>query len=125
MVKANQYFSGVGRRKSAVAQVRLTNGQGTLTVNGETISLPPKLTHLLDLVDRQNQVNISVIARGGGLIGQVDAIVLGVARALVELNPDFRSTLRKAGFLTRDARVKERKKPGLRGARRAPQWAKR
>lgn len=125
MVKANQYFSGVGRRKAAVAQVRLTNGQGTLTVNGEIVSLPPKLVHLLELVDRHNQVNISVIARGGGLIGQVDAILLGVARALVELNPDFRSTLRKAGFLTRDARVKERKKPGLRGARRAPQWAKR
>jgi len=124
-MKTNQYFAGVGRRKAAVAQVRLTNGQGALTVNGEVKTIPPKLTHLLDLVDRKDSLNISVIARGGGLIGQVDAIVLGVARALVELNPDFRSSLRKAGFLTRDARVKERKKPGLRGARRAPQWAKR
>jgi len=119
------WFKGVGRRKRAVAQVRLVNGSGKLTVNEREIDLPLKLKHVFELVDRFGQFDVSVIARGGGMQGQVDAIVLGVARALVEINPDWRSTLRKGGYLTRDARIKERKKPGLKKARKAPQWAKR
>lgn len=121
----HDYFIGVGRRKSAVAQVRLNSGSGTLTVNGQDRPIPVKLQTMLELVGRVGQLNISAIVRGGGVTSQADAIVLGVARALVALNPDFKSTLRKGGYLTRDPRVKERKKPGLKRARRAPQWAKR
>lgn len=118
-------FAGVGRRKTAIAQVRLTSGKGKLVVNGLETPLPAQLTALFELVDRSGQLDVSVVVRGGGITGQLDAIVLGVARALVELNTDLRSTLRKAGYLTRDARKKERKKPGLKKARKAPQWAKR
>lgn len=121
----NNFFAGVGRRKTAVAQIRLTGGNGKFTVNFKEAELPAKIVTMLDLVGSTGKVDISAVTRGGGFIGQMDAITLGVARSLVELNPDFRSTLRKAGFLTRDARIKERKKPGLKGARKAPQWAKR
>ncbi len=124
-VEAAAWYKGVGRRKNAVAQVRLTTGSGQLLLNDKQIDLPLKLKHVLELVDRIEQFDISVIARGGGKQGQIDATVLGVARALVEINPDWRSTLRKGGYLTRDARIKERKKPGLKKARKAPQWAKR
>ena len=116
---------GVGRRKSAVAQVRILTGAGKLIINDREVDLPLKLKHVFELVDRLGQFDVSVIARGGGMQGQVDAVVLGVARALIEVNPDWRSTLRKGGYLTRDARIKERKKPGLKRARRAPQWSKR
>lgn len=125
MAKKNDFFTGVGRRKSAVAQIRLNSGKGVFIVNGEVLELPEKVKKVLETVDKFGSLDVSVIVRGGGVAGQIDAIVLGVARALVELNPDFRSGLRKAGFLTRDARIKERKKPGLKKARRAPQWAKR
>lgn len=125
MSKKSDFFTGVGRRKSAVAQIRLNSGRGLFLVNGAPIDLPDKVKKVLETVDKHESLDISVVVRGGGMAGQVDAIVLGVARALVELNPDFRAGLRKAGFLTRDARVKERKKPGLKKARRAPQWAKR
>jgi len=125
MAKAPTYFAGVGRRKSAIAQVRVTSGNGLLVINGQTTELPEKLKNLLLIIGRLGQIDLSVVTRGGGLVGQIDATLLGTARALVELNPDWRSALRKAGYLTRDARVKERKKPGLKGARRAPQWAKR
>lgn len=119
------YFAGVGRRKSAVAQVRVKSGKGELVINGDKKDWPIKLTQFLDIVDRNGKLDVSVVVRGGGIFSQVDAIAMGLARALVELNEAFRSGLRKAGFLTRDARVKERKKPGLKRARRAPQWAKR
>lgn len=122
---AANFFKGVGRRKTAVAQTRLTTGRGSYTVNGAVRSLPAKVQKVLEAVDKHGSLDISVVVRGGGTTGQIDAVVLGVARALVELNPDFRSGLRKAGFLTRDARITERKKPGLKKARRAPQWAKR
>lgn len=125
MPTKNNFSAGVGRRKTAVAQVRLVSGTGKFTVNNKDITLPDKVAAVLDLVDRNGKLDISVVVRGGGVAGQVDAMVLGVARSLLELNPDFRSTLRKAGFLTRDPRKKERKKPGLKKARRAPQWAKR
>ncbi|MEX0594780.1 MAG: 30S ribosomal protein S9 [Patescibacteria group bacterium] len=119
------FFKGVGRRKTTVAQIRLNSGNGSFAFNGLERELPQKVKNVLMIVDKLGSVNISAIVRGGGKTGQVDAIVLGVARALVDLNPDFRSGLRKAGFLTRDGRKKERKKPGLKKARRAPQWAKR
>ena len=119
------YFAGVGRRKTAVAQVRIKSGKGELVINGEKKVWPAKLIQILELVDRKDKIDVSVVVRGGGIFAQVDAIGLGIARSLVELNEEFRSTLRKGGFLTRDARVKERKKPGLKRARRAPQWAKR
>ncbi|QQG50110.1 MAG: 30S ribosomal protein S9 [Candidatus Berkelbacteria bacterium] len=125
MPKTDDLFTGVGRRKSAVAQTRIHSGRGTLTVNGKEKPWPRKVTQIFELVGRIGELDAEVIVRGGGITGQKDAIALGIARALVELNPDFRSTLRKAGYLTRDARITERKKPGLKKARRAPQWAKR
>lgn len=125
MTAKNTYFAGVGRRKSASAQVRVTSGTGKLIINGTEKETPESIKRLLQIVDRVDKVDVSVVVRGGGIAGQVDAIILGIARALLELNPDFRSGLRKAGYLTRDARIKERKKPGLKKARRAPQWAKR
>lgn len=126
MTKDKQNFSkGVGRRKTAVSQTRLVHGNGSLTVNGKERPIPAKVQAILELVGQPQNLNISAVIRGGGVKSQADALALGVARSLVDLNADFRSTLRKGGFLTRDARIKERKKPGLRGARRAPQWAKR
>lgn len=128
-----KYFNGVGRRKSAIAQVRLlATGDGKILVNDknfneyfpqpllqEIINAPLKLTNLLGKVD------ITVKVVGGGKSGQAEAIRLGIARALQLFDKDLRKTLKVAGYLVRDARVKERKKPGLRRARRAPQWAKR
>ncbi len=125
MPKTADQFTGVGRRKTAVAQTRLTTGKGLFIVNGKEQPLPRKIATMYELVGRTGQLNAEVILRGGGRTGQIDAAALGIARALVGLNPDFRSTLRKGGYLTRDARVTERKKPGLKKARRSPQWAKR
>lgn len=122
---SNNFSAGVGRRKAAVAQTRILSGNGKFLVNNAEKTMPAELDRLLATVDRQGQLDISVIVRGGGTTGQNTAICLGVARALVDLNPELRSSLRKAGYLTVDARVKERKKPGLKKARRAPQWAKR
>jgi len=123
--KIDDYYTGVGRRKSAVAQVRIKTGSGNYSVNNIEKSVPLELERLLSLVDQNGKLNITVVVRGGGIISQVTATCLGVARALVKLNTELRSTLRKGGYLTVDARVKERKKPGLKRARRAPQWAKR
>lgn len=125
MTKNQDMFTGVGRRKTAIAQTRIKTGNGLLTVNGSQQAMSNKLIKIFELVGRTSQLDADVVVRGGGKESQLDAIALGVARALVNLNPDFRSTLRKAGYLTRDARIKERKKPGLKKARRAPQWAKR
>lgn len=122
---SQSFFTGVGRRKEAVAQIRLSSGKDDFTLNGQVVDRPAKITALLDLIGQKQGLSISAVVRGGGMTGQLDAIALGVARALVELNPDLRSSLRKAGYLTRDPRIKERKKPGLKRARRAPQWAKR
>lgn len=124
-VKETTLHHGIGRRKRATAQVNLINGSGKLVINDRDIALPLKIIHIFELVDRLGAFDISVIARGGGRQGQIDAVALGTARALVEINPDWRSTLRKGGYLTRDSRITERKKPGLKKARRAPQWAKR
>ena len=127
------YLYGTGRRKSSVARVHLfPNGTGTITINGrdiddylglETLKLivrqPLVATNLLDKVD------IVTTVSGGGVTGQAGAIRHGIARALLEVNPEYRPVLKQAGFLTRDPRMKERKKYGLKAARRAPQFSKR
>lgn len=127
------YYEGLGRRKSATARVRLhTGGEGQLIINGKVhndffgreIDVM-KILMPLQLTQTENQFNVTVLVNGGGITGQADAISMGISRALLKLNPDFRPILRKAGLLTRDAREKERKKPGLKRARKAPQYTKR
>lgn len=128
-----EYYYGTGKRKRAIARVRLyKNGKGDLTVNDAdgqqyfklsklhaTIQSPLKLTALTKKFD------ISVKVDGGGIVSQAEAIRHGVSRALLQYDEALRLTLKKAGFLTRDSRIKERKKPGLKKARRAPQFSKR
>lgn len=123
---------GLGRRKTAVARVRVTAGKGTITVNRQpaekyfvTFEQRNAVTIPLKTVGMENALNISVTATGGGRHSQAEAVRLGISRALIQINPAYRKTLKKLGFLTRDPRAKERKKPGLKRARRAPQWSKR
>ncbi len=128
-----EYYEAVGRRKAATARVRLfPGGEGAIIVNersleeyfarAEDILL---LKKPLQATATERRFNISVRVNGGGMTGQTGAIRLGIARALLKVDPDLRPILRKGGFLTRDARVKERKKPGLKRARKAPQYTKR
>ena len=131
-VKAKQYYYAVGRRKSAVATVRLMDGKGSLSVNkmpvGEYVnnaSLLKLVQEPLEVVSKAGQVDAIIRVSGGGRRGQVDAIRLGLARALVLMNEDYHLTLKKASLLTRDPREKERKKYGLKKARKAPQFSKR
>jgi small subunit ribosomal protein S9 len=127
------YLYAAGRRKEAVAQVRLIkNGSGKVTINGRELEnyfgspvMREIVTAAIVAVGQDNKLDISAKVSGGGLRGQAEAIRLGVSRALLDLNPVFRKSLRRHGFLTRDSRMKERKKPGLKRARRAPQWQKR
>lgn len=127
------YFYGLGRRKSSTARVRLTKGSGSVKVNDKTAEeyFSNSQTHLHELdkpfmaLGQENKFNISVKVTGGGLSGQIAAIKLGIAKALIELNPDFKNTLRKADLLGRDPREKERKKFGLKGARKKRQFTKR
>lgn len=130
--KAKNYYPGVGRRKESVATVRLTNGKGVFTVNEVSIEKyfnNPTYTNSvlapLVLLGKEKSVDVNARVNGGGLTGQAEAIRLGIARAILGMSEDYRVSLRKGGFLTRDARVKERKKPGLRKARKAPQFSKR
>ena len=132
-------FTGTGRRKSSVAQVRMTAGKGSITVNGRDVrEFMPYETCVMDLkqplvaTNNENTFDIDVTVTGGGATGQTGAIRLGITRALLEYdaaneaNEDsYRKILKRAGFITRDPRVKERKKPGLKAARRAPQFSKR
>ncbi len=125
-------YRGTGRRKSAVARVILRPGKGELIINGRGFAdyLPSSLARLdvmqpLVLTANENTFDISVNVNGGGLIGQSGAIRLGITRALLEVNPEYRKILKPAGLITRDPRAKERKKYGLKGARRAPQFSKR
>ena len=130
---ANQYYEGIGRRKSSTARVRVMNGSGQFHVNGK--SLQEYFTRVGDkdavvepfavTGENNTQFDVSVLVKGGGVTGQRDAAQLGLARALVKFNPDLRPPIRKAGLLTRDARIKERKKPGLKRARKAPTYTKR
>jgi small subunit ribosomal protein S9 len=130
----NKYFYGLGRRKSATARVRLMSGKGEVKVNdktaGEYFSESKALQHDLlrpfyALELDPEKYNISAKVAGGGHVSQVDAVRLGLAKALVELNEDFRGTLRRAELLGRDPREKERKKFGLKGARKKRQFTKR
>lgn len=127
------YFYGLGRRKSSTARIRLTKGTGSIKVNDKTaedyFSNSQTYLHELDrpfiALGQENKFNISVKVTGGGLSGQISAIKLGIAKALIELNPDFKNTLRRADLLGRDPREKERKKFGLKGARKKRQFTKR
>ena len=125
MAEKETYFYGLGRRKTAIARVRLVPGKGAVTVNGEQVEPNADYIAPLTLTGQEGKFDLSAVVSGGGMISQVEAIRLGVARALVELDETLKQSLRKAGYLTRDPREKERKKPGLKRARRAPQWAKR
>ena len=132
-------YTGTGRRKSSVAQVRMTSGKGSITVNGRDVrDFFPYETNVMDLMQplvatgNENTFDITVKVNGGGFTGQTGAIRLGITRALLEFDAPnegnegcYRQILKKAGFITRDSRAKERKKPGLKAARRAPQFSKR
>jgi small subunit ribosomal protein S9 len=126
-------YQGTGRRKSAIARVRLVPGDGQLTINGKPgdLYLQFNAGYLavakapLETLGLENEYDILVNAHGGGLTGQADAVRLGVARALCQLDPENRKPLKIEGYLTRDPRAKERKKYGLRKARKAPQFSKR
>ena len=131
MAKKTQYL-GTGRRKSSVARVRLTTGKGTITINGRTFEdyIPSAAIRLdvlqpLELTESKEKFDIDVNVCGGGISGQAGAIRLGITRALMEIDPDLRKVLKPAGMVTRDPRAKERKKYGLKKARRAPQFSKR
>ncbi|WP_078543116.1 30S ribosomal protein S9 [Litchfieldia alkalitelluris] len=126
-----QYY-GTGRRKSSVARVRLVPGDGSITINGRDITeyipfeaLREVVKQPLAATETVGNYNVLVNVDGGGYTGQAGAIRHGIARALLQADPEFRGTLKRAGLLTRDARMKERKKYGLKGARRAPQFSKR
>lgn len=132
--KAEGYFEAIGKRKSAIARVRLFNKEGEkeLLVNDKsfkdyfpTIELQQIIVSPLERMDCLGQLGVKVKVSGGGLHAQAEAVRHGIARALLLFSPDFRKRLKSAGFLTRDARTRERKKFGLKRARRAPQWAKR
>jgi small subunit ribosomal protein S9 len=128
-----QYYEGVGRRKQSIARVRIMNGSGQFIVNEK--EAPAYFNRLGDIEailavlkaagQDAKTYDISVVVTGGGVTGQTDSVQLGLARAMVKMNPENVSAMRKAGFLTRDARVKERKKPGLKRARKAPTYTKR
>lgn len=129
-----EYYYGMGRRKTAVARVRLyPNGDGSITINdkssrlyfGQREAVASTMTAPLRLLDLGNEYTMTVRVVGGGTNGQAGAIRHAVARALVRVNPEWKPALRKAGYLTRDPRMKERKKPGLKRARKAPQYTKR
>jgi small subunit ribosomal protein S9 len=128
-----EYYEAVGRRKTATARVRLfPDGDGSIVVNEKPADQYfPRGVDILTLegplqaTGTEHRFNISVKVTGGGISGQAGAVRLGIARALLEVDPDLRPILRKGGYLTRDARAKERKKPGLKRARKAPQYTKR
>ena len=132
MAKAAEKFYGTGRRKSSVARVYVKPGKGNITINKRDIdeyfgleTLKTIVRQPLVATETLNKYDILVNVKGGGTTGQAGAIRHGLARALVKVDADFRPALKSAGFLTRDPRMKERKKPGLKAARRAPQFSKR
>lgn len=121
-----------GRRKRAVARVRLRNGEGNITINGRDVEVFfPNATHRqilsepLRITETADTYDVDVTIHGGGISGQAGAVRMGIARSLIEVDPELRSTLKAAGFLSRDAREKESKKYGLKKARKAPQYSKR
>ena len=125
-------FTAIGRRKRSVAKVTLTPGKGNITVNGKDVkdympyeTLVMDLVQPLELVGSKDKFDVTIVVKGGGFSGQTGAIRLAIARALMVANGESRSILKPAGMITRDARIKERKKYGLKKARRAPQFSKR
>ena len=132
MYESKAYFYGTGRRKHSVSRVRLYPGTGKVTINNRDIddyfgldTLKYIVRQPLALTGTDEKFDIVCRVSGGGVTGQAGAIRHGVARALLQVNPEFRAALKAAGFLTRDPRMKERKKYGLKAARRAPQFSKR
>jgi len=139
MAKDKKIFLGTGRRKASVAQVKMYSGSGKITVNGRDVrEFFPYETNVMDLMqplvatNNESTFDIDVKVNGGGFTGQTGAIRLGITRALLEYDKvnegkedSYRTILKRLGFVTRDSRVKERKKPGLKAARRAPQFSKR
>ncbi len=130
---AQNYFYALGRRKSATARVRLQGGKGSIIVNDKPVAeyfadskyLLAKLNEPFKVLDQENKYDITVRVSGGGHDGQIEAIRLGISKALVILNGDLKSTLKRASLLSRDSREKERKKFGLKGARKQRQFTKR
>lgn len=128
-----QYYEGVGRRKTSTARVRLSiGGTGSIVVNDKPVEEYftreqdiSQLHNVLATTGTEGRYNITIKVSGGGVTGQADAVRMGLARALFKVDPNFRDALRRGGFLSRDAREKERKKPGLKRARKAPQYTKR
>ncbi|MBQ3411517.1 MAG: 30S ribosomal protein S9 [Oscillospiraceae bacterium] len=132
MYETRPFFAGTGRRKTSVARVRLYNGNGNITVNGRDISdyfgldtLKYIVNQPLELTNTTGKFDVVINVQGGGIAGQAGAIRHGISRALLLYDENLRADLKKAGFLTRDPRMKERKKYGLKAARRAPQFSKR
>ena len=129
---AQVQYIGTGRRKSSVARVRLVPGEGKVIINGRAMeeyipfaALREVVNQPLNATETLGSYDVLVNVKGGGYTGQAGAIRHGIARALLQADPEYRGTLKRAGFLTRDSRMKERKKYGLKGARRAPQFSKR
>jgi small subunit ribosomal protein S9 len=130
---AGQYFEGVGRRKESIARVRVSSGTGIFTVNnkeleayfGRTGDMEAILSPMKAVGQDRTGYDITVMVKGGGTSGQTDSVKLGLARALAKMNEDFNIPLRKQNLMTRDPRIKERKKPGLKRARKAPTYTKR
>jgi len=128
-----RYYEGIGRRKESSARVRMMDGTGSFIVNQKEIEAyftrlgdVPEIIRAFQVVDQsQSSYDVTVIVNGGGVTGQRDAVKLGLARALVKMDGELRPPLRRSGYLTRDPRVKERKKPGLKRARKAPTYTKR
>ena len=132
MAKASAKFYGTGRRKKSIARVYLTPGKGNITINKRPIdeyfgleTLKVIVRQPLVATETEGKYDVNVNVKGGGFTGQAGAVRHGIARALLQVDNEFRPTLKKAGYLTRDPRMKERKKYGLKAARRAPQFSKR
>ncbi|MBH60819.1 MAG: 30S ribosomal protein S9 [Dehalococcoidia bacterium] len=131
-MSSKKYYYGTGKRKSAIARVRVFNTPGEITVNGKTLeeAIPVEIwqksvTRPLDLLDLKSSVTVVAKTHGGGISGQADALSLGISRALIEMDSNLRSKLKSKGLLTRDSRIKESKKYGLKRARKAQQFTKR
>ena len=132
MPKTEKYYYGTGRRKNAIARVRLTEGKGNITVNGKNLdeyfgleTLKVIVKQPLSVTNSTSKYDVIATVKGGGYTGQAGAVRHGIARALNEANSEYRPMLKTNGFLTRDPRMKERKKYGLKKARKAPQFSKR
>lgn len=129
---ADQFYEGIGRRKTSTARVRVMSGAGAFIVNGKALTeYFPRIgdaavvDSVLEAADARTSVDVSAVVRGGGRTGQAGAVRMGLARALMSMNPDWKTIMAKGGYLRRDSRAKERKKPGLKRARKAPTYTKR